>query len=799
MIKSSLQFVKYLLLIFVMGFTLSSYSQQATPTQEEEMLWDFANGLYSRQFFKEALEEYKNFTSKYPNSPKIGEAFLRLGKCALVEKQYELAINSFDQAISKLADPARKAEATVSKAECLYYLKRWAECAELLKSVLDSGVSSNLIPRAMYFYARTLDQTQNYQLAISVLSEMINKYPDYPLTPLAKFLLGNLYAKTGEEENASAILAELANDSRVNKELRIESMFRVAELYTQLGWYESAVNTYASLKSQFKGSKYQEKADFGYIHALYQSGKFDIAIQECTTFIQSYPNSNYTPFATYLLANSLLEQKNYAEALQYYALIREKYPDSTYAVDSIYKTAWIKYLNKDYETAKKEVLVFLEKGQNSSLKPEGQFLLGCIYITEGNFEDAMEEFQVVFEKFPTNRFAGEALYKYGECAEHLGMNQVALQSYERFIQNYPNHPLLLTTYLRMADLLSKQNSWQKALDILLKAKDVSAGKDLEEGVLLRIAVCYEKLGNIDSALKTYEEMISKFPSSTLIYDSKLRIAGFYIKEKKDPLKALEIAESLVNQNPPPEIAGKAWNLVAIASYEMKNYDKSAEALLNILNKYPNAVVNEEQLAWLAQYYIDSQKWEQAILVLKKMLETLKDYPQPQKLQFKLAECYQNLGKEDEAIKEYLKVLEIAPTSAYASEALYKVAQIYERKDDIDKAMQFYDKCANSSSTETSARAQFRLAQIYEQKGEFEKAGRNYLKVAILFLHPELSPESLWRASNCYLRINDKAKAETALKELLNDFPSHPLAEQAKNFIQEITENTAVIPPALSLQ
>lgn len=793
--KNALINILLLISISLFFYSPTCFSQQHTSAQEEETLWDFANGLYSRQFFKEALDEYRNFTLKYPTSPRVGEAFLRLGKCALVEKQYELAINSFDQALTRLADPTKRLEATISKAEALYYLKRLAESAELLKSVLESGTDSTLIPRAMYFYARTLEQTQNYQLAISVLTEMVRKYPDYPLTPLAKFLLGNLYAKTGDLENASAILTELANDDKANKNLRIESMFRVAEVYTQLGWFESAVKTYESLREQFKGSQYQEKAEFGYIHALYQSGKFEAVIEASKNFIQSYPTSDKLPFTIYILANSLLEQNKYDEALGYYEQLRTKYPKTQYSIDSIYKVAWIKFLMKDYESAKKEALSFLEQGENSSLKPEGEFLIGCIYTMEGNFEDAMEQFQVVFEKYPTNRFAGEALYKYAECAEHLGMVQIAIQAYERFTQNYPTHSLLLNAYLRMADLLAKQSNWQKALDILLKSKELSVGKEHEETVLLRIATCYENLGDKESALRTYEDLLKKFPSSSQVYESKIKVASYYIKEKKDPLKALEIAESLLAQNPPADEAGKAWHIIAIASYDMNNHEKSAEALMNVVTKYPTTILDSEQLAWLAQYFLDSQRWEQAIIVLQKMLETSKDYPAPHKLQFKLAECYQNLGKNEEAIREYEKVVSNAPSSTYASEALYKIAQLYEGKGEIEKALEFYEKCANSSSSETSARAQFHLAEIFESKGEFEKAGRNYLKVAILFLHPELSPEALWRASQCYLKINENKKAETALKELIADFPSHPLSEQAKNLINQINVNTGALTPS----
>mgnify|MGYP003792757425 CR=1 FL=1 len=792
------KFMKLIRIVICIGFTFISgfiYAQSTDVDTEEVSQFDFANGLYSRQFFKEAIEEYKKFIANYPNSPRLGEAYLRLGKSALVEKQYEVAISAFDQAISRLSDLKRKTEAILGKGECFYYLKRWAESTEILKGLIDENTQPEFRVRALYFYARALEQTRNYETAINVLQTMIQNFPEHSLTPIARYILGTIYTKVNQLENAASVLSEVANDARIDKELRMESHFRVAEIYSQLGWYEGALNAYGVVKTQFKDGPYKERADFGYLWTLYQAKRFAEAVNEGKTFLQSYPNAEKRPFAMYILANSLLEQNQLDEALTFYNSLREQFPNTSYAVDAIYKTAWVKYLKNDYAGAKTDTLTFLDKCGESPLKPEGNFLLGSIYTTEGNYEDAMEEFQLVYEKYPDSKFAPEAMYKSAECAELLGITQSASQLYMRFIEKYPNHSLTVSAYLRSGDLHTKEGAYEKALDSYLKAKALAQNNPLEEQVFIRLAVCYERLNKSEEALQIYQEFINKFPQSQQSYDMQLKLGLHYLKEKKDTIKAIETLQKLLAQNPPPQIAGQVWHAIGIACYETKDYEKAAEALLKTVLDYPQVPMEEEQFAWLAQYYLDAQKWDESAKVLKRMQEVLKDYPAPQRLQYRYAECIQNLGRTEEAIQEYQKVVDMAPSSASATEALFRIAQIYEHGNQMEQALTFYEKCANNGGSETSARAQFRLSEIYESRGDYEKAGRNYLKVAILYLHPELSPESLWRSGQCYLKSNEKENAQRAFRELISDFPSHPLAEKAKTFITEEQANTAPLTSA----
>lgn len=783
----------YILFVFhLLVLCIFVSAQSPEPSTDENSQLDFANGLYSRQFFKEAIDEYKKFIAKYPNSSRIAEAYLRLGKSALVEKQYEVAIGAFDQVISKVSDANQRMEALLRKGECFYYLKRWAECSETLKELLGENVPVEYRSRAMYFYARALAQTQNFESSIPVLQTLIKDFPDYPLTPFAKYVLGTIYTKLNQLENAVSILSEVASNEKIDPQLRMECNFRVAEIYSQLGWYEGALNAYQTLKTQFKEGPYKEKSDFGYLWTLYQAKKFPEAVNEGKNFLQTYPQSEKKPFAMYILANSLLEQNLLDESLSFYNSLIQQFADTPYATEALYKIAWIHFLKNDYTTAKTNVTAFLDKAGESPLRPDAYFLLGSLYTTEGNYEDAMEEFQLVYEKYPTSKFAPEALYKSAECAELLGITQPAMQLYNRFIQTYPQHSLIVPAYLRYGDLQGKEGKKEEALKTYLKAKEISLNNPLQEQVYIRLANIYEQLDKSEEAFQIYQEFIEKFPQSQYVQEMKLKLGTYYLKEKKDSIKSIDYLQSLLSQNPAPPVAGQAWLGISIAYYEVKDYEKSAEALFKTITEYPQISVKEEQFAWLAQYYLDAQKWDLARQVLKRMQEVLKDYPAPQRLQFRYAECIQNLGKLDEAIQEYQKVVDISPSSTSATESLYRIAQIFEQKNQIDKALEFYERCANNGGSETSARAQFRLSEIYENKGELEKAGKNYLKVAILYLHPELSPESLWRSGNCYLKINEKENAQRAFKELVDDFPSHPLAEKAKGILTSETSNTPVL-------
>ena len=79
----------------------------------------------------------------------------------------------------------------------------------------------------------------------------------------------------------------------------------------------------------------------------------------------------------------------------------------------------------------------------------------------------------------------------------------------------------------------------------------------------------------------------------------------------------------------------------------------------------------------------------------------------------------------------------------------------------------------------AARSRFRLAELLESNDDFAGAARSYLLVAILLLHEELSPESLWRAGQCFEKAGDPEQAKRAYEDLVKEFPETERVSQAK--------------------
>jgi tetratricopeptide (TPR) repeat protein len=157
------------------------------------------------------------------------------------------------------------------------------------------------------------------------------------------------------------------------------------------------------------------------------------------------------------------------------------------------------------------------------------------------------------------------------------------------------------------------------------------------------------------------------------------------------------------------------------------------------------------------------------------------YPNPERVLYKIGEAYQRAGKTAKALEVLGKLVQTAPSSGIAVEAQYLMGQIYEAQGDREHAFAAYQAAADANSGEAAARAQFRLAELHEQEGEWDQAARSFMRVAILFLHPELSPEALLRASRAYEKMGNVEQAQRAREELLKDFPDSP---QAKSLTQE---------------
>ena len=753
----------------------------------EQAQIDFANGLFQREFFKEAAEEYQAYLDKCPEGEHVKTALYRLGEALYAAQQYEEALKAFDRLLGLDLDELTRQRALLSKGEVLHFLKRPADAVLVLEPLTGEEVAPDVRARALYQTGKLSAESDDTAAAIKAFKTLIDNVPESRFVPFARYQLAFVYLAREEVEQAAVEFSGAAGDSRAEPELRMESRYRAAEAYDRIGWFGAAVKAYEQLKHDFPDSEYAHRAEYGYAWALYHAGKYAEAAAAGEAFIQKHPDLPEAIGVHYLLGNCLQQQKQYERALEVYTGIRKEHNDSPFAARSHYKIAWCLYLSGKTQEAREEALAFLRAPRDESLVGDTAFLLGSIMASEEDYDNAYEEFRLVAEKYAGGEFGAEALYKAGECLAQLGRTDEAAKVFETFANQYPAHTLTEQAILRAGDAELSAAAFDAAVEKYKKILEAPGDPGMEENTLYRLAITYHNMKNHEASANTFRTIIEKFPDSRHTAEAHFRIAEYLLREGKDPVKVIESYEAAMAVDPDGDLAGRALKGLALARYEMKDHDAAAELFLRLMTEYRRVPLNEQTYAWVGQRLFDQQKWDQAVAAFNALLEANPDYPNPERVRFKIAECREAAGKPSEAIKLYQAVVDLAPRTSAAVDARFRMAKLYEAQNKPKEAFTLYEEAANMDTGDTAARARFRLGELYEEKEELDAAVRSYMRVAILFLHEELSPKALWRAGQCLERSDSVAQANKRYEELIQDYPNSEEAAKAKDALGKLGE------------
>jgi cellulose synthase operon protein C len=769
------------------AFFLCAQENGAVAPVPGQAQLDFANGLFHRGFHEEAIDEYEVYLKAHPDSAQAPAALYRLGEAAIAVAKYEKALDALDRLIALKPDAELRWKAELSRGEVLYYLDQYGEAAETLEPLTDGKIPEANRARAMYYLGRAQQGRGDMDSALAVLRTLAESMPDTAIAPYARYQLALVHVGREELERAALEFSAVAN-SKADAELRMESRYRAAECYDRLGWFSAAAGAYEQLRADFPDSPYADRSDYGYAWALYHDGQFAEALSAVEKVLEKGDTDPaWAAGLRYLRANCLQQQNKHEDALAIYRELIEEKPDSEFAERSAYKAAWVRYLQGDLEAARKGVTAWLQKYGGSGLTGEAGFLLGTILAAEGNYEDAQQEFRLVAERYPDSEFGQEALYKSGECLAQLGLTEQAAETFEVFVRRYPDSPLTEQAILRAGDAQFNESDFAEAVKRYEEILRNPVTPQVEAETHYRLAITYHNMKKYEESASYFRKLIEKAPASGYAPEARFRIAEYLLRVKNDALQALEAYQAVLDADPPPETAGKAVRGLALARYERKDFDQAAALFLRLMSDYPAVPLNEESYIWTGQYYFEKDAWEKAAKAYQSLLARLPDYPYPERVRFRIAECRENAGKPEEALALYRAVTEAVPGSAKAVDAHYHMARILETQEKLEEAMGCYEAAAGANTGETAARARFRLGELYEAEKAWDKAARSYMRVAILFLHEDLSPRSLWRAGICYEKAGSPDRARKAREEIISDYPESDYAAKVRESLKALAD------------
>lgn len=170
--------------------------------------------------------------------------------------------------------------------------------------------------------------------------------------------------------------------------------------------------------------------------------------------------------------------------------------------------------------------------------------------------------------------------------------------------------------------------------------------------------------------------------------------------------------------------------------------------------------------------------------LQQLLQTSPKHERADAARLLLGECAVALGDGDRAVaplEEYLRGADRGPAdAARAGLALGRARQL---RGEADKAEANFTKVTSLGDGPLAAEAQFRIGEVRAQRGDLQGAADAFVKLPILYAHPEWVRKGLLQAGLVYERLQQPDKAQRFFKELAEQHGDSDEGRQARSHLQ----------------
>jgi len=348
--------------------------------------------------YQKALDHF-SFVSKYNHSNMIEayqqDAYLRLGDCQMMTKQYKAALEIYQNAIEWQWTTTDYA--TLQKAIIMGGMGKANDKIKILKDFSNQFSSSAYLNDAFMELADTYTNQENFESAIEPLSKVLIDKKAMSYYPQAYYKLGIVYFNLNKNEAALQNFRSLytAYPNSIESENSVEFIRNIyienqtPELFVQFMsdfGKPLAVNEQDSLTYRASMIKYEQKM-------------FTETLQGLKKYLNAFPEGKNQLEANNIIAEISYAQQQYDSAALYFGNVANQSPNK-FAERAALLAARLNYFNiKNYKLAENyfSILAFIatqQENKNEALKG----LLRCEYKNEQWQDCAVIAAQIIQDK-----------------------------------------------------------------------------------------------------------------------------------------------------------------------------------------------------------------------------------------------------------------------------------------------------------------------------------------------------------------------------------------------------------------
>lgn len=159
----------------------------------------------------EMTDKDKRFFAREEFNDYVDDAYLLIGKANVVKHEEDEAIEVFDYISRKFTGNPSSYEAKIWKSIAYTQIGQYTNAVTALESYDVEGLApQNLYGQYMTAYANIYISQEKYPEAVKYMEEAVKDAPDRHSLRRYKYILAQLYSRTGEKEKAAPLFLELS-------------------------------------------------------------------------------------------------------------------------------------------------------------------------------------------------------------------------------------------------------------------------------------------------------------------------------------------------------------------------------------------------------------------------------------------------------------------------------------------------------------------------------------------------------------------------------------------------------------
>lgn len=547
---------------------LRQVADQAPPgAVQEAALLNLVTAYLRLPDLAQAVTTAELFLQRYAQSPQANEVRLLLGAALGEQGRYEDAIVRFRE-VEQV--PSLRLQALTYRAEAALRANREADAIDAFEGILRAGArdpsTGDVIQRlvAAYLRANAFDRAQqavDFLMAnpavvdnairlnatllemgdrllaagdprtavrylrqvrtraeVEAAQQALNAQMEQRLEQLRRSSAATAQGLQAIEQqerrlrDAQALLAEIAAAAEYDAEIA----YRLGRAFQERQRPWEAALLYERVVRTWPEAKVREVAMFGWLRALYDTGRRTAARELADEFVRTFPQSEFAAQVEFIAGEIAFSQGDFAGADTIFGRGVMNFPQNPLREEMLILMANARMLSGRMAEARVDFEAYAREF------PEGRFVEDAVYRVAmtsffgGDYRNAVTGLEAYLQRFPQGRYLADARFRIAVCAFSAREYQRTIDLCETWIVNHEGQAQEGDIYSLMGDAYRALGNEERALEAWNRAIARTDSDDVIGYAMSEITKVLQGRGDYGAVARMYEEFVRGNPDSPLV-------------------------------------------------------------------------------------------------------------------------------------------------------------------------------------------------------------------------------------------------------------------------------------------